>query len=328
MGIIRILHVSDFHFCVEPRRENLYLRLRRPKSRTISHFLSENTRISFWRPESYDPDLADALAMFCAENVDEIDLVLVTGDLATTGLANDLGVAKSFVEAPVTSGYLAANGTASIHHEDLPVFVMPGNHDRYRGDSAEPGSNTFDLSFAKTDENSYRSTDSIVLEAGDGDLLGIISCDHCLGVAGDADIPVALCKYGQGRVYESRLLQLERETENMRRKHKRINILWVSHFPLFDGVPFGLKLKYKENLLALAEKMGIEIILSGHVHRFEDQPVGKLRNISADASISIDRASENEIHTLEFNFGATLIEPKIERYRFSARDGAFRPLTN
>lgn len=300
--------------------------LRRPKSRTIGHFLSANSNIRIWRPESYDPDLADALAMFCAENIDEIDLVLVTGDLATTGSARDLGVAKSYLEAPVVSGYIAASGNASIRQDDLPIFVMPGNHDRYRSDNADPGSKNFDLSFAKLQQNSYQFTDSIVLEAGEGGLLGVISCDHCLDIAGDADAPVALCKYGQGRVYDARLSQLERETETMMRKHAGISILWVSHFPLFDSVPFGLKLRYKENLLALAEKMGIRVILSGHVHKFHDEPVGRLRNIAADASTSIDRTPENEIHILEFDLDSNPANPKIERYRFSARDGAFRPL--
>lgn len=87
MVIFRFLVISDLHISVTPRRIGLAdVFFANPK-----YF----ARISF--TSSHDPDLLDGLAGFAGRICDNIDAILIPGDLATTGYRPDLVAAHDFV---------------------------------------------------------------------------------------------------------------------------------------------------------------------------------------------------------------------------------------
>ena len=76
---------------------------------------------------SYHPLALDSLVNF-AQSQSDLNAVILSGDIATTGFEHDLQKAKEFLDGP-TSGRFAAS--QSVSNLGIPVWILPGNHDRY-----------------------------------------------------------------------------------------------------------------------------------------------------------------------------------------------------
>src|SRR5712692_3859232 len=91
------IHLSDIHFCVEPLRHNaLTLIKRRPRDLIDTGRAGGLGFLSVARPASYIPDIVSGVAKFCFDRRYISDGILITGDLATSGLMSDIRVAHSF----------------------------------------------------------------------------------------------------------------------------------------------------------------------------------------------------------------------------------------
>jgi 3',5'-cyclic AMP phosphodiesterase CpdA len=98
-------------------------------------------------PASYDERPLLAAADFVSQVSDDLHLLVLLGDLATTGISDDLLVAEqTFLDASV-SKHLNAALEPKFGGLDVPLHVVPGNHDRYQDDFATPGSTEFDKVF-------------------------------------------------------------------------------------------------------------------------------------------------------------------------------------
>jgi len=78
---------------------------------------------------SYNPGALDCLCNFIEDQESRLNAIIITGDLATTGLEPDLEKARAFLEGDPD---VAPEFDQTIAHVKLPVFVLPGNHDRYQ----------------------------------------------------------------------------------------------------------------------------------------------------------------------------------------------------
>jgi len=80
---------------------------------------------------THDEAVVAALRVFVELESPELDAVLCSGDLATTGDERDLALAAAFL--------------SDLIPESVPCFVLPGNHDRFGGPPLyPPGGTAFD----------------------------------------------------------------------------------------------------------------------------------------------------------------------------------------
>jgi hypothetical protein len=323
MSSFRILHLSDFHFCIEPNRKNLVILMSNPRSLFVYGLSDGKYKYSLRKPESYDPDIADAVSRFCYQYRGNLDLVLVSGDLATTGLATDLAVAKNFFAPAAEDSYKTEDGHPTIRQFDLTVFPSPGNHDRWKDNKGEPGGTNYDFTFGKISKNSVGSSDSIVLKSEDQKTLGIVFCDNCLKSSAHADKPSPIYRRGQGRVYKERVDDLVSETKRLRKKYRGIGIVWVSHFPVLPDTEKRLALKDRDILSEAAKAENITVIMSGHVHKNCTVPFNGVDNIVADSSMAVDRNCQNVIGIVEIDVNNGSLVSNIIEYKFSVQDAEF-----
>jgi uncharacterized protein YidB (DUF937 family) len=103
-------------------------------------------------PSCANSYVLQALAEFLYEHREQIDLILLTGDLADDGDPRNLEEALSFIFTDATHEWKVT--TASGYQPTLncncgvpPIFLMPGNHDRFMGAGRLPGGTAFDTTF-------------------------------------------------------------------------------------------------------------------------------------------------------------------------------------
>lgn len=121
----RLLHASDLHLATAPGQIGV--------ADLWSVGLCGLPRLSL--VSSYDDSLLHQLARFAKARAPEIDGIVLTGDLATTGHPGDLAVALDFVTGPAdpTHGWLTADGRPTLGGIGCPLWLLPGNHDRFNG---------------------------------------------------------------------------------------------------------------------------------------------------------------------------------------------------
>ncbi len=258
MDTFRLLHVSDFHFAVRPRMIEF------PDTPAALQDLAV-TRGRLC-PSSHDPDLAEAAARFLYRHPNRFDVVLATGDLATTGHPDDLAVAYEYFFAPPVLAWWGRSGGPTLQAGQAPVRVLPGNHDRYQGWYLGPGGCEFDRTFAPAGwQSGQRAQTLIVLEGERGEKLAIIAADFCLASYYDATGPWGYL--GQGKVYPGVLQALREATCRQRQGHGAIGIAWAVHFPpAFADIDPDLMLHDEQLLLDEAAGLGVEHIFCGHTH--------------------------------------------------------------
>jgi len=283
MAAFRLLHLSDLHIAGEANRYSLV-----DPYHPISSFLKSLARAqSPLKIPSHDARAARALAMQLAQDKGKYDAILISGDLATTGSEEDIKAAHDYLHGKLWHTKVIIDNIPSICDVSQLIW-MPGNHDRYEGNSFKPGCKRFEspdyfggnwrkFNHFQTDlGNSNGPVHSYHLKKLNN-VLTIICADFsypesdsalwCSGQnAGD--------HAGQGIVLKDVLNELERVTDESRKRFEDTAIVWVSHFPpKFAGVAKSLELVNEEELLKLAAKLDIPIIFSGHTHETRDYPI-------------------------------------------------------
>src|SRR5258706_2689 len=152
MQTFRLVHVSDLHFSARPNAVNPFIGatgLRVPDFALWRHFRNA----VLLGPSTFSSALATHLSLYLGSVQDEIDAIVATGDLATTGKEADLKVAKGYFlrgqPASVVFPQFAAR-FSSNKSPDLPIIFMPGNHDRYQGSMIMPGGKVFEKVFGQS----------------------------------------------------------------------------------------------------------------------------------------------------------------------------------
>jgi hypothetical protein len=219
METFRVLHLSDFHFCLEPNRRNYLSVLQSPRNEILTLLFNRETKYTL-RPGSYRQNLAEGVASFVYERRNEIDLLLITGDLGTTGMAEDLTVAHNFIFHPAENTYLYyAPETLLVLLPTLQgakrgIMFFAGNHDRYADNKGTPNCANFESVFG--DQLSTRRDPEIAILTGDGgEEIAFIAADFCLRSVQHA-APGALSHYGQGMAYDSVVSDIVKKTRLVR----------------------------------------------------------------------------------------------------------------
>lgn len=261
---LRLLHLSDLHFSFEPRRLDALspIRLGWHDQQVLRALFRIRANGLF---TSHDQDLALAVAEFALAHRAGLSAIIITGDLATTGLVEDLKAALAFVNEPAIRGVRSEQGTATLAAAGLDVFLVPGNHDRYASEFGEAGGIGFDEVFANFWERGAR-VQSVLFEA-EAENLAVIGADFSLACTDDARTPCVIGRLGQGRVYGHILTELQSTTVELRREYPKIGIIWAVHFP--PSAPRnsrGLHLINGHNLISSARAHDVHHILAGHIH--------------------------------------------------------------
>lgn len=237
---IRLLHISDLHFAA-PTLDLIARVASRHKSVALSRHLQRFSSVT--------------------------DAVLVTGDLAHTGLPEDLDVASSFLATPNAGRpYLGSNS--------VPRFMMPGNHDRYRKMTALrsigdlpglPGGTFFDsLRFFGHQWRAGQGVQLWTLER-DSEKLTIVGADFTYSGERSLDnLRRGRQLLGGGIVSPQILSELEGATELAK---QRSAVVWAIHFSPGTLRKSNLELEGWERLLKSAIKLNIQHIFCGHIHK-------------------------------------------------------------
>jgi len=315
MASIRILHASDLHISARPKsytsvvdRVSAALSLKRLRN-TLKH---PATSIGNLRRtalvSTYEQALLSHFAKLIYDDCNNhpihnlgtpVDAIILTGDLATTGLQKDLERVSEFLDGPPS----ATNPAVSINNyptlggvnravlgdrdETLPVWILPGNHDRYRRVAPTPNSRfTIDYSpggrnFERILSNYWGHPFSGLPDHGPDVLefptlikdslhVTIIAADFNLKDKHDR-VGVWYHKYAQGRVYPAilkRLIEATRDARNRYRDEHPHVILWAIHFPPeFPKATAAMRLIDEDLLLQAATNLRVGAILSGHTHK-------------------------------------------------------------
>jgi hypothetical protein len=168
-----------------------------------------------------------------------LDVILVTGDLATTGDARDLRPAHEFVDAAPVSGrrapWLTAAGKPTLQAAGAPIVLLPGNHDRYQGLTKNAGGTQFDAFFANYWKTSSRGQlpaspsvqTLVVLQGGTGEKLAIVAADFTLATNADADASRGgwFAYLGQSKAYQVIVDALKKETADQRNLYSSLAVV-------------------------------------------------------------------------------------------------------
>src|SRR5215213_6115308 len=282
MPTIRILHASDLHFADVPNliavSDHLSAGISLPNvfSRAFWHTLTHTAFVS-----SYDPTRTLALAEFINNDYESnhirrrnepLDAIVLTGDVATTGLTDDLKCARRFLEDPYDPGVPAQQdavpGEGSISRvlahdgctcsEPVSLLLMPGNHDRLRPANFtvfSPGGRQFDAILGghwNSAPLQQHGPDVRELKIDRGSLsVSVIAADFNLQHKKHRD-GKWWNKYAQGRVYSGILYHMKQATAKVPEESV---VLWATHFPpSFPNIPHAMKLIDDARLIEAANR--------------------------------------------------------------------------
>ena len=310
MGQFRILHISDLHFSRDyPEAIN--------DSWPVLRYIKGAFRNNFITCMiGHSPLIADALAEFTFRFPELFDVILITGDISTTGSMDDLSFAREFMLAGRSTPIENLEQEPCLNILDKEIFVVPGNHDRFKAD-AKPGGRDFDKVF----NDLWREHSAIqyrVFESrNDGTKLVMIGVDFSLVEGDGGDLFYGYL--GRGRVTANIIEKLKAITNRARLLYEDdgVAVLWAIHFnPLVDTSQF-LKLLKNELLLKAIEETNVSGVLCGHTHIAEYQEV--LGTPVFVCGSTTQYQTNNELQILEIGVPEWRTDPitmKLERFRY------------
>jgi 3',5'-cyclic AMP phosphodiesterase CpdA len=262
MPQVSFLHISDLHISKYPE-------LREIQHRSWLERLSAIRKGTY--AASHSTGRLKALVELVYKLESRLDAVMITGDIATTGLTFDLEFALRFVEGvPDSNNKHRSNNFPTISGIQRPIFLLPGNHDRYKlllgRFGYAPGGRNFHSLFHKH----WGSDVKVNSLSNDAFSVGIIAADFSLRTARHSKLPQTVNMYSQGKVYQDTLDDLVSATNSYINAHieeSEVAIIWALHFPpLAPNLPSYMELLDSANLIAAANQTGVLFIISGHTH--------------------------------------------------------------
>lgn len=308
MSSIRILHASDLHIAVPDQRRSFNDSLKDAISS-----LPDRSPKATWKAlrkmsiaSSYEPRALNHLAEFIVHNAkgvkpdveqytvttaaqhgvvllkEKLDAIILTGDLATTGLDRDLKRVDLFLHEqydsdvphkPIDRRSIIATLSA-LDKTKTPVAFLPGNHDRYwfhwKVPTYMPGHRAFDSLLS--DYHSHPVQRTLITAEHNELQVVILSADFTLRRFSDHEGPFGWI--AQGKVYEDKDNDILGDLINQTISEITacppnipLCILWAVHFPPeFERQLDQHKLINAGRLLEEADRLHVNGILSGHTH--------------------------------------------------------------
>jgi 3',5'-cyclic AMP phosphodiesterase CpdA len=222
MEKIRIAHISDLHFsniCLSP-------------TQFFSKRWIGNFNLLLRRKAEFDKASLNALPDLFAKH--RIDLVLITGDLSTTGQKKEFAQATEFIQ--------------SLKSQVRKVIAIPGNHDHYtmRGWKSKLFFDYFpDPQLKKEGVSVIPLTNSWVLVALDSAVATSLNSSQGLfSEELESNLTSALSSISPDR-----------------------HVLLMNHFPLFAHQPPTKTMQRSSQLRELLKKFpNVKLYLHGHTH--------------------------------------------------------------
>lgn len=301
MPTFSYLHITDLHLSLEPKRKNAPYLLKRPWKEIIDTVADQPEDLgfsSFFLPVSYDPEIARGVAQFCLEWSQAVDGLIITGDLATTGLTIDVAVAEKFIKAPALSSFVSDGRLPTLAAANVPIRIFAGNHDRYVNNRGKPFSNHFDFVFEDY-MNKKREYIGSWVDEKEGARLAFVHADFTLRTRAEAKFPSPIYAYGQGRVYEDVLDDLRAETFAIRNDCGDVPVVWMVHFAPYE-CGSQLELIDHQRLINAANALGVLAILCGHTHESISKKFDDLVIYCGGSACCIDNVGGCKAHVVDF----------------------------
>jgi 3',5'-cyclic AMP phosphodiesterase CpdA len=330
MPTINLLHISDLHMAETPMRAELAALWRKPK--TAYRRVKEKEFMA-----SHNPEVVNRLAAFAYKRRDYLNAIVITGDIATTGSTHDLNAGYRLItEPPDRIPYLTSDGDATLNLPDVPIFILPGNHDRYvptkRNYSLTAGGREFHQIFGR-----WWTGDVQLYKAESGNYeLGILAADFSLQDARHASFLSMWNKWAQGRIYPDILRDLENLTIQFhldaRDNGKKSAAIWAIHYPPnypYESKVMGLahRLNDEGQLLEAAKRCQVELILAGHTHEYQYYAAGLVTPFIFCAGTSSQFGPPlpgNYCHIISFDIDDSGYQYAVKHYRFDPVAGDFQ----
>jgi predicted phosphohydrolase len=231
----RLAHISDLHFNANPRN---------PRGGGIHFFLSR-----------HDPaTVRELLNLLGQLPSGDIDIVVVSGDVATSGDLADIQLGANFIK-----------DVASLSSVSK-VVAIPGNHDRYQASGQKffyPGCTLFEHQFP------YHQPFSSTLLADlrrRGSRMVVVGVDLALNPSDSSIQFNRLDRLGCGAAYKIALDAAERLTKGVRTDGGLPPfVVWTCHFPPWARQRM-LRLLNEQALVDAVTRANVDLVLFGHTH--------------------------------------------------------------
>jgi 3',5'-cyclic AMP phosphodiesterase CpdA len=283
----RIAHISDLHLAERPGEAGLS---ERSESWRVACAFFPGLIKGNYRPwmTSYHPiylaALTRALRGDSYFNSKPYDGYIFSGDLATTGLAEDMAVAAAYLHGRPMH-HIAVKQRLKL--PNAKTVLVPGNHDRYCGNKLWPTSAEFERgthfgaewSIDNPTHSPVRSTVSHSIILKDGAQLGVVCGDFSYTSENSPRFSIGYL--GGGCVEDHIVDEMTKRTAFLR--DAGVPSIWVVHHaPISKGTKLLLKLKNAHKLGDAALDAGVRYILCGHTHRASGFHSAKTRRSTTD----------------------------------------------
>lgn len=318
MAPVRILHGSDLHISKVGNLTSPFDRF------TPGNIY--NSAVNRILASTYDPAVLQRFADFVHEHAAQgtLDAVIMTGDIATTGVTEDLHKARDFIQAPPDTRLRSQSmlKEPTLRGAKCHVWLLPGNHDRYDTKSYgyAPGGKEFDVAFAAEWQGPVQSYQPIMTPhltvaviAADFNLRSSDDCDRLLGWL------------AQGKAHVDILDLLEDKTRRVAgscrlQSPAPLCIIWAVHFPPdYPRISQYLKLLDGDLLTSRANNCEVKAIVAGHTHdpvKYR-RPGMKFDVFCAGTTSQAFAPEGNHFRIIEIDADATGdIALRSEEYRF------------
>ncbi|MBF0565083.1 MAG: metallophosphoesterase [Nitrospirae bacterium] len=246
---IRLLHISDIH---------------------LQHPAALNP-IPRWVSEPYNRETLYALTELAYELRQSYDVILLSGDIAHTASIKNLVFASRFVDSPVNDK--SSNKWLNYHKEPTlsacgkQIIIVPGNHDRFKGLSCQPGGTEFEEVFYHYWYKYNNDVQEYFIPSKEEPQLAVICVDFSLKSIYDCQRFIEGSLWGQGKVYDDKLKFLKNKTDEIR-SINHCDILWMLHFaPEFPNIKNDMELIDSHKLIKAATELKVKYIFCGHTHK-------------------------------------------------------------
>jgi 3',5'-cyclic AMP phosphodiesterase CpdA len=307
---------------MEPSRLNVRELIRRDIRASIDTCRTQARDLglmSLAKPASYIESITSGVAQFCYKHTQSVDGIIVSGDLATTGMTADIGVARAYVDDAPLSGFRSESRKPTLKSARRPIYLVPGNHDRYANNFATTNSKTFDLTFGNYLHN-FNGYIGYWVRRKAAKYLGFVFADFTLRSRSDAN--TRLGAWGQGRVYEDVFDNLKSQTFTLKEKYEGIVICWILHFAPFDCGP-ELELIDWQQIARAASALGVRTTLCGHTHIQAKIEAFNHTIYCAGSAGCADSEDSSTAHILRFEIEDDHASVLRENYRWNGRQLKF-----
>lgn len=352
MKVFRVAHITDLHFGtrVDWLNPTDGSESARDVASRAYRFIVDSERVrsaaNIFHPSGYNAHVAQNLAHSLEKRSTNLNAVLVTGDLATTGEQADLDIAANFLKGSSPLWWQAGDGSIpKLVGGRVPVISLPGNHDRYEGLLKSPGGETFEAVAGDFWDFDQQCMDSIASAKETGRVrfsllnqgefrLAIVCGDLSLTAKGEA---YGLGGHlGQGRCNPQVVAEMASTTEKLFAEAAedgvRCHAVWAVHFPPKSPLQKeSLALVDDDLLIDAALDAGVSIVVSGHTHEtraykaISSNTERGIFVICSGPSCGLSDHGDFGYSVLEFTLTAEAIACDPIYYRWHSKSFRFQP---